>query len=343
MILSRTLTPTACAVLLAACGGSDRIVDVQEARAVKRPAPRLDATSAERFAPPRSESAPMGGSQSGAEPFAYALPQGWAKLSRVPMRDINLTAPGEVQCWVSVLPPSSTALAHLARWHGQLGLPAPDATAIDALPRVPLLGGEAMRVDLRAADGTKRLIASMLLAPARQVFVRMEGAPDAVEAQLAALRRFEESLREAPVVAGGDGSDEPEPAFGWTVPPTWKAVTPGPMMLQQFDLGDEVKCWLTLLRGDGGGTENNIARWCGFAGKAPLGSDEIEALERWDVLGARAIYVPLLGDDGKPGLVGIMIPLATHTLYVRMSGSSGALKGRLEAFKTFCTSLERRT
>lgn len=342
MILSRILTPTACAVLLAACGGSDRLVDVQEARAVKRPAPSLDATSAERFAPPRSESAPMGGAQSGAEPFAYALPEGWAKLPRASMRDINLTAPGEVQCWVSVLPPSSTALAHLARWHGQLGLPAPEAGAIDALPRVSLLGGEAMRVDLRAADGSKRLVATMLLAPTRQVFVRMEGAPDAVQSQLAALRRFEESLREAPA-AGGDGADEPEPSFGWTVPAAWKAVAPGPMMLQQFDLGDEVKCWLTLLRGDGGGTENNIARWCGFAGKAPLGSDEIEALERWNVLGARAIYVPLLGDDGKQGLVGIMIPLETHTLYVRMSGPSGALKTRIEEFKTFCTSLERRT
>ena len=343
MIPSRTLTTTACAVLfLAACGGSDRLVDIREARAVKRPAPRLGATSADRFAPPRSESAPMGGAQSGAEPFAYALPEGWAKLPRVPMRDINLTAPGEVQCWVSVLPPSSTALAHLARWHGQLGLPAPEAGAIDALPRMALLGGEAMRVDLRAADGTKRLVATMLLAPARQVFVRMEGAPDAVQAQLVALRRFEESLREAPA-AGGDGADEPEPSFGWTAPPTWKAIAPGPMMLQQFELGVDVKCWLTLLRGDGGGTENNIARWCGFAGKAPLGIDEIDALERWTVLGAQAIHVPLLGDDGQQGLVGIMIPLGTHTLYVRMSGPSGALKGRLEEFKTFCTSLERRT
>lgn len=346
MNLLRILASTLPVALLIACGPSDRSIEIREAREVSRGAPKLDASSAERFGTMRG--AASGGAtakQGGAEPFLYQLPAGWQKLGPAQFRDVNLEAPGGVKCWITVMPPSSTALAHLERWAGQLGLPSPDQAAVDALPKVALLGGEARRVDLRSADGRRRLIVTMLLAPMQHVFVRMEGAPEAVEAQVPALASFEASLRIAPG-GGSDETDPPaeaaEPSFAWTAPADWKAIGPGTMKLEQFEIEGGIKCWLTLLVGDGGGVEPNLTRWCGVVGVPMLSAAQIEALERLEILGRPSLYVPLFAEGDEPGLVGVMIPLPSHSLYVRMSGPSRALRGKVEQFKSFCHSLRLR-
>ncbi len=316
-----------------------------------RPAPKLNATSAERFDARRGSGAAsgtMGAAAGDAEPFTYTLPAGWQKASPVQFRDVNLSAPDGVECWVSLLPPSSTALSHLARWCGQLGLPEPDEGAVAGLAKLRLLGKEALRIDLTAKDGKKRLLGSMLLAPERHVFVRMQGTPEAVAAQEAALVAFEASLADRTAGSANPGvgsapspsNDDAEPQIRWSTPAGWTAQGPATMRLETFDLGGGVSCWLTLLRGDGGGLVANVQRWAGQVGLPMLSTAELAALPRWDVRGHQAAYVALLKDGDAEGLLAISVPLDGWSLYVRMRGPSSALRSHEAEFRTFCLALD---
>lgn len=336
MNATRLISLALVAGILAACGPTHRTLELRESRSVTRRPPVVGATSAERFGPPRA-SAPTDAA------LDYTLPPGWQKLAPSQFRDINLSAPGGVDCWVSILPAAMDALAHLTRWHTQLGLPAPTQADVDALPKVTLLGAPAWRVDGTHADGSTRIVGSMLLAPQRHVFVKMQGAPAAVEAQLEALAAFEASLRfpDNPSSRGGEESPTPAPDIRWQTPAGWTEQGPGQFKLVQFEVQGGATAWLTLLTGDGGGLLANLERWCGQVGHAQLSLAEIDALARWDVLGAQALYVPLFGSEDAAGLLAVIVPLETHALFVRMSGPSAVLRAHEAEFKTFCQNLER--
>ena len=355
-LLNRTLriaTPVAFLLLPLGCGPSDRRVEVAESRPGTHPGVKLDLSSKDRFgspfANPGQGASGAGTGDSAEEPLDYALPPGWAKAAPAQFRDINLTAPGGVECWVSVLPAAADALAHLARWQRQLGLAEPTQADVDALPRVPLLGASAYRVDRTSADGAKRMVGSMLLLPARHVFVKMQGAPAAVAAQLAALSAFEASLRIGGASSGGGVAQEPAPAgsgagdgpIHWTTPKGWTDKGPATMKLVEFETPDGARAWLTLLSGDGGGLVNNVTRWCGQIGRDPMSTSEIDALSRWNVLGRPSIYVPLLGTGKADGLLGVIVPLDQSTLYIKMTGPSDVLQAREGEFRAMCEGLKQ--
>lgn len=343
-----TLPLLLAAVMLAGCSPDRRVSEIQDTRVVKDPDVRLGATSAQRFGG-RMTAAQT--SEPAGPPFVYELPKGWKELPLQQFRDVNLAAPGDVACWVTLMAAGAGGpLGNLSRWRAQFGLPPPTPADLEALPRTQLLGQPAYRADLVAPDGSSRMVGTMLFAPDRSVFVRMQGAPDAVEAQMDALRAFEASLADrGPEDSGGgsgaattSGSGETATeagGFGWTVPSGWVGIGASPpFKTYEFQVGD-ANCWLSALDGAAGGLQGNVDRWCGQIGLEPLSAAEVQALPRLEVLGQPAPYVSLLQDGTADGLLGVVVPLEGRTLFVKLAGPSDTLRERRAEFESFCASL----
>ncbi|MGE3881425.1 MAG: hypothetical protein AB7I19_20370 [Planctomycetota bacterium] len=346
-------------LVLAGCGPTQREVVVESGRDVRRPIRGLDASSAERFGSMgagRSEST----TDQEAIPLEVDLPAGWTRLPKVQYRDLNFAGPDGLAAWVSVLSPQASELAHVNRWRGQVGLEAVDAAAIDALPRVTVLGGAALRVDVTAKSGDKRMVGSMRFLPGVHLFVKLEGRPDAVQKHLAEFEAIEASLRmagSAPRAAKDSASQSPdpapkpvvpagsdpvtEPALHWTTPSGWTAKGPGEMKLEQFETADGARVWLTLILGDGGGLWANLSRWTGQVSRAMPTPAEVDSWPRWTVLGRPSLFVRLVGEGDADGLLALIVPLEHHSLFVRMSGPSDVLAAHEAEFRTFCEGLSQ--
>lgn len=345
--------------VLAGCGPPQREVMVEGGRDVRRPLRGLDAPSAERFGSMgarRSE----GSADQEAIPLEVDLPAGWTRLPKAQFRDLNFAGPDGLAAWVSVLSPQASELAHVNRWRGQVGLEPVDAAAIDALPRVTVLGGDALRVDVTAKSGDKRMVGSMRFLPGVHLFVKLEGRPDAVQQHLAEFEAIEASLRmirssptgakesaprgsgTAPTPAAPAGNDPvAEPTLQWSTPSGWTAKGPGEMKLEQFETADGARVWLTLILGDGGGLWANLTRWTGQVSHAMPTAAEVDSWPRWTVLGRPSLFVRLLGEGDADGLLALIVPLEHHSLFVRMSGPSSVLATREAEFRTFCEGLSQ--
>ena len=75
-------------------------------------------------------------------PLTWVGPPGWSEqLAPSPYREVTFQL-GDVEMYISLARGGATA--NINRWAGQLGLPALDAAGVDALPRAPMLGREAI-------------------------------------------------------------------------------------------------------------------------------------------------------------------------------------------------------
>lgn len=344
-----------CAALAAGCSSSEREESLDPPETIRAPGLRIGASSSQRFGRMGAGSAAEAQAPEARTAFTFALPAGWKTLPAQQFRDVNLEAPGGVNAWVTLMGPGAGgALGNLNRWRSQLGLaPAADAD-LAALPTDTLLGQSGQRIDLSSPDGAQRLVAVMLFEADRSVFVRMSGAPDAVQEQLPGFATFLASLADrAPADAGQGGggtaaaaaSDPADPSgagdFRWSTPPGWSPVGGSPFKLFEYTVADG-KCWVSELAGDGGGLLANVVRWCGQVGIEPLAESEIDALPRLQVLGQEAVYVRLLQDGDAPGMLGVIVPLADRTLFVKMTGPSRLLAEQGPGFESFCRSFTRK-
>jgi len=273
--------------------------------------------------------------------FDFELPDGWETADPEPPRDLALRAPEAVVIGVSRMPGNAGgALANLTRWRGQLGLPPADGAMLADCPRAPLLGGTALRVDLTAADGRRRILGLMACDDGGSTFVKMSGEATAVTAQVEAFDRFAASLRIASTPV--EGSDAEGPSTGglwWTAPPSWVALPPGQFRLAHFQVAPGVQLWISVLAGAGGGTAANVARWCEQYGKPTLDPDAIARLPRTTVLGRAAVSVDLTGEPGSRGMLGVICELEERSVFVKMDGPSEAVRAHAGAFRSFCASL----
>ena len=149
------------------------------------------APSAGEAAPPAGGAAPAG-----AGGLAWDVPAGWQPLQTDAFRLAYYQVDQGTQCWISTLSGTGGGVqANLTRWAGQFGKPAPDATSIAALPRVPVLGQEALWVDLLGEGAADGMIGVLCELPTNTVFIKMQGPSSEVRAHESELRAFCESLR----------------------------------------------------------------------------------------------------------------------------------------------------
>jgi hypothetical protein len=162
------------------------------------PGPRVSETP-----PPTSPHGgpdPGGGANSG---FTATVPAGWTVKSPS-HRMLHYTFGTDGEVYMSQL--SGTLRPTLDIWRGELGLPAMSDGEFQALPKVPMLGGEGTLLDAagnfqsmsgRQIPGARVLIGAQVEGSAI-LFVKLVGKAPEVEAQREGLLQFLASLRRTP-------------------------------------------------------------------------------------------------------------------------------------------------
>ncbi len=152
-------------------------------------------------------------------------------------------------------------------------------------------------------------------------------------------------------------ADEPAPHFRGEVPKSWREQPPS--QLRDLDYligtataaGERLTCWLTVLRGEGGGLLMNVNRWRSQFGLEPIQSDALSKLPtlRIDSLGTEATSVDLSGRYSPRGADGpkdgyrmfcLVIGYKGHTLFLRMTGPSAKVEAERSNFERLAKTLK---
>ncbi len=129
------------------------------------------------------------------ELLAYTIPTGWTLNPRPgPMRLLELRA-GESVVSLTYLQGNAGGLTpNINRWRGQIGLPGLDeAGATGSAKPFEFLGGEGHYVELAGAE--KAMLVIFRLGPPFSLFLKMDGAREAVLKEKAAFEAFARSVR----------------------------------------------------------------------------------------------------------------------------------------------------
>ena len=151
--------------------------------------------------------------------------------------------------------------------------------------------------------------------------------------------------------AGGVHSDAPRREYKWTVPEGWTEVEKTAMRIANFRIGEDqqTECYVTILKGTGGGTMMNINRWRGQMGaeNAPLTAEAVEQLPKISMFGKEAplaeatgAYQGMMGET-KTGymLMGTICELGEESVFVKMIGPESVVRAQRDKFIAFCGSL----
>jgi hypothetical protein len=130
--------------------------------------------------------------------LAWTAPAHWQRGADRFGREVTFTAPGEVECWVSVLGGDGGGLrANVDRWRDQLGLPALAAGEEPRLLPIAMLGrpGHLLEVVGEGKHAGRAMLVAMCPFEAGTVFVRMTGPQPSVAGERGAFEAFCASLR----------------------------------------------------------------------------------------------------------------------------------------------------
>jgi hypothetical protein len=302
----------------------------------------------------------------GAPRLAWETPDGWEELAPSQFREANFRVGGDerAECYLTVLGGDAGGLvANVDRWRAQLGLGPTSAEELADAPRSKLLGLDAIRVDFTGSfrgmgtgvDGGEehegwRLVGLVGIHSAGSVFLKMTGPAEVIANELRAFEQLAASFRvetgpaattKGPSAPGAGATADAGGGGGlaWTLPAGWRRAPDDAMRLAGFwvDEGEDLMATLTVLTGDGGGLEANVARWRRQLGLGPPSAAELAALPRIEVLGSEGYLVE---SEGEARLLGAIALLPGRSVFVKLSGPDARVAAQREAFLSFCESLE---
>ncbi len=206
----------AAGVLLAACGPTGNGPSEMSAAVTYKPegrAIRWDATPSQRFGISASDFAGAKGNASAPEEggLHWTMPAGWKELPAAQFRNPNFQvgANPDAQCYLTVLAGAGGGLeGNVNRWRQQVSLPALEATAIAALPKVEWLGqaatfcdfvGEFTGMSGDQAPVSRRLVGLILIGQEESLFLKMLGPAQELDGQIANFMALAQSFH------GGEG------------------------------------------------------------------------------------------------------------------------------------------
>lgn len=136
--------------------------------------------------------------------------------------------------------------------------------------------------------------------------------------------------------------------LSWRAPAGWK---PGPVKTMRMvtlvpDAAPDVECYVIVLSGDAGGPIANVNLWRSQMGLDGWSAAELEAADtflQFDGLGRAGLRVELEGQGAAAGrgMFGVLCPLESHTVFIKLIGPADQLSGLRDDFISFCKSLER--
>jgi hypothetical protein len=150
--------------------------------------------------------------------------------------------------------------------------------------------------------------------------------------------------------AGIDINADNSSSLSWALPKGWKqGADKGGMRLASFYLEsnpDVMDCYIVSLPGMAGGLEANLKRWMGQADINPTDLNYQKLINTALTLqtkgGLEAKVYDLTSLKQVPGpksMMAAIISTADTTIFVKMTGTSGAVKANRDAFLEFLKSL----
>jgi len=153
-------------------------------------------------------------------------------------------------------------------------------------------------------------------------------------------------------VTASPAKQEAQRTFTWTAPEGWTQAPATAMRIVNFTIGadGQTECYVTVLKGTGGGVEMNINRWRAQMGmeSEPLNAGAVENLPKIPMLGKQVPLAEVAGTykgmSGEPKsgymLMGTICELGSESVFVKMIGPESAVRAEREKFIAFCGSLK---
>jgi len=346
-----------CCMFLGSCNSSSsQQIEYDDVRIIAEAAHPIlpGATSAQRFG--RERPVRPDEENSNRPRLAYNLPDGWTEIPLTSMRRINVRIAGNpvAECYLTLLPGGGTLRANIDRWCKQMQQDPISDELLQTLPKTRLLGAESVLFEI---DGVfsggmsgipiedARMRVYILPVGETTVFLKATGPRLLIEQQSDVIDEFAASVRLEPAQSG---SPAPGSALRWRVPDDWKVDSPRPMREVTFISGEKARCWITLLRGDGGGRLANTNRWLGELGVDPISTQQLDDLPVKKMLGGDATVIEGEGTyssmSGPPreswALIGLIRLLPDRAVFIKLVGPAHEVEASRDSLMELVSSLE---
>ena len=281
-------------ILLVSC---DKNSEIKVYRVSK--APPEQSVGQQQDAMPTNTSAPRmpGGLAPPAAETAVTTPSNWEAQPLSQMRQASFLVKGDSGAvadisFVSLGSAAGNVLENVNRWLGQLGQsPITEQKLGEMAQRLHTSLGDVTIVDLAglpdnadpARDG--RIIAAMVTTADATLFFKMRGNADLTEAQKSDFIKWVAAVCNSqtqtgpPQVAAGPPQTSSAPPIKWTTPEGWTEVPPSSMRYASFSAaaedGGKVDISVVTFPGDGGSDADNVNRWRGQIGLAPVDANAV--------------------------------------------------------------------
>ena len=281
------------AALLVSC---DKNSEIKVYRVSK--APLEQSAPQQQDAMPTNTSAPRmpGGLASTAE-TAVTTPSNWETQPLSQMRQASFLVKGDNGAvgdisFVSLGSAAGDVLENVNRWLGQLGQPPITEQKLGEMAqRLHTSLGDVTIVDLAglpdnadpARDG--RIIAAMVTNANATLFFKMRGNADLTEAQKSEFIKWVAAVCNAQTQTGprqmavAPPQTTTAPPIKWTTPEGWTEIPPSSMRYASFsapaDEGGKIDISVVTFPGDGGSDADNVNRWRGQMGLAPVDANAV--------------------------------------------------------------------
>ena len=228
---------------------------------------------------------------------AVTTPPNWEPQPLSQMRQASFLVKGDNGAvadvsFVSLGSAAGNVLENVNRWLGQLGQPQITEQKLGEMAqRLHTSLGDVTIVDLAGlpdnADPTRdgRIIAAMVTTADATLFFKMRGNGDLTEAQKGDFIKWVAAVCDSQTqtgpteMAAAPPQTTSAPPIKWTTPEGWKEVPPSSMRYASFsapaDEGGKIDVSVVTFPGDGGSDADNINRWRGQMGLAPVDANAV--------------------------------------------------------------------
>ena len=284
-----------CAALFVALTACEKNSEIKVYRVSK--APLEQSMPQQQDAMPTNTSAPrMPGGLPPVADTAVTTPANWEAQPLSQMRQASFLVKGDNGAvadvsFVSLGSAAGDVLENVNRWLGQLGQPPISEEKLGQMAqRLHTSLGDVTIVDLAglpdnadpARDG--RIIAGMVSTANATLFFKMRGNADLTETQKANIIKWVAAVcngqtqAEPPQTAGAPPQATTAPKLKWKTPEGWTEVPPSSMRYASFSApapDGNVDISIVTFPGDGGSDADNINRWRGQMGLAPVDASAV--------------------------------------------------------------------
>ena len=261
-------------------------------------APLEESAAQQQDAVPTNTAAPRmpGGLASGAN-TSVPTPPSWEPQPLSQMRQASFLVKGDNGqvadvSFVSLGSAAGNILENVNRWLGQLGqAPITEQKLGEIAQRLHTSLGDLTIVNLTglpdkadpARDG--RIIAAMVTTADSTLFFKMRGNADLTEAQKGDFIKWVTAVCNSqtqtgpPQMAATPPQAPKGPEIKWKTPETWTEVPPSSMRYASFSAhseeGGKIDISVVTFPGDGGSDADNVNRWRGQIGLAPIDANAV--------------------------------------------------------------------